>query len=155
MERIQKKTFLHSDVNTIVTNLLVPLCIRGAVLAFEGPLGVGKTTLIKEILRQLGVTETVTSPTFIYCKKYTGASQIALYHFDLYRLTMSTEFMQAGFDEYFHEELACIFIEWPRVIRDLLVKEYIAHRVWWINLRYCDGEEDRRIIEIAPLKKNA
>ena len=89
------------------------------VLTFEGPLGAGKTTLIKEILKHYNVLDDeVTSPTFTYLNIYLGSKKI--YHFDLYRLEDLDDFIELGFDEYLQEPEAIVLIEWPEIIKSIL-----------------------------------
>ena len=88
------------------------------VLLFYGEMGAGKTTLIKQICKALGVTDNITSPTFSIVNEYritTGK----IYHFDFYRLKNQTEAMDMGCEEYFYSGDYC-FIEWPEMIPDLI-----------------------------------
>lgn len=92
------------------------------VITFTGPLGAGKTTLIKELLAQWGVRDTVTSPTFTYLNRYENEAGQTFYHFDLYRIKSLAEFQEAGFDEYLYEPKGYALIEWPEHIRPLLTR---------------------------------
>jgi tRNA threonylcarbamoyladenosine biosynthesis protein TsaE len=84
------------------------------VLAFYGPIGSGKTTLIKAIITSLGFPRNqITSPTFIYLNIY--PLLVPCYHFDLYRLTNEKQFYQKGFAEYLEHNGIC-FIEWAEKI---------------------------------------
>ena len=74
----------------------------GTVVALIGDLGTGKTTLTKSIARGLGVTETVTSPTFNIIREY-KSGRIPLYHFDVYRIGDPDEMFELGYEEYFFE----------------------------------------------------
>ena len=89
------------------------------ILAFSGSLGAGKTTLITQLLKNLGVQETITSPTFSYVNEYSIDGK-KIYHFDLYPIGSVNEFIVAGFDEYLHNSDAIILIEWPEAITSLL-----------------------------------
>jgi len=90
----------------------------GQVIALVGPLGAGKTTLTKSIAKGLGVTETLSSPTFtIVCEYESG--RLPLYHFDVYRVHDEDELFEMGFEEYFHKGGVCL-IEWADLITDLL-----------------------------------
>ncbi len=84
----------------------------GLNIWLEGELGSGKTTLVRGILRALGHTGTVKSPTYTLIEPY-AISKMNLYHFDFYRLTTPEEFLDAGLDEYFSGEGICL-VEWPR-----------------------------------------
>ena len=114
-----------------VQTTLLPLTKKYRIFTFTGPLGAGKTTTIKEILRQSGIKETVTSPTFGYVNSYKNAQETTLYHFDLYRIGSLDEFIAAGFDEYLNAPQSLCFIEWPEIIKPLLDqlidKEIVCH----------------------------
>jgi tRNA threonylcarbamoyladenosine biosynthesis protein TsaE len=88
------------------------------ILAFYGPMGVGKTTLIRSICRYLGVKTEVTSPTFALVNEY-PAGEGFIYHFDFYRITRISEALDFGIDEYFDSGRWC-FMEWPEKIEELL-----------------------------------
>lgn len=104
------------------------------VITFTGDLGAGKTTLIRALLKNLGVTQPITSPTFTYVNRYVTASGDTLYHFDLYRLNTLDEFVAQGFDEYLYQPNSWCLIEWPAILMPLL-----THSVCHINLAY-DGD---------------
>lgn len=91
---------------------------------FAGEMGVGKTTLIKEICQVLGVKDNVHSPTYSLVNEYEGSSGETFYHFDFYRLKNETEAMDIGVDEYFYSGNKC-FIEWPEKIPSLLPEQHL------------------------------
>ncbi len=76
-----------------------------------GELGAGKTALVRGLLRALGITERVKSPTYTLVEPYV-VSRLYLYHFDFYRFNRSDEWVEAGFREYFNRESVCL-VEWP------------------------------------------
>ncbi|MCL4127769.1 UNVERIFIED_CONTAM: hypothetical protein GTU68_034736, partial [Idotea baltica] len=86
---------------------------------FEGDLGAGKTTLIKELCVQLGFKEAVQSPTFSIVNAYPLDNRTEIYHFDCYRLKNQEEAFDFGIEEYLYSGNKCL-IEWPAVIEDLL-----------------------------------
>lgn len=88
------------------------------ILLFYGEMGVGKTTLIKELIKQLGCTDTVGSPTFSIVNEY-QANNLQIYHFDFYRLEDPSEAFDMGAEEYF-EIGDYVFIEWPEKIASIL-----------------------------------
>ncbi|MBR3959044.1 MAG: tRNA (adenosine(37)-N6)-threonylcarbamoyltransferase complex ATPase subunit type 1 TsaE [Bacteroidales bacterium] len=92
--------------------------------AFFGAMGVGKTTLIKEICRQLGVTDNVCSPTFAIINEYTERGGEPVYHFDFYRLKRIEEAYDIGYEEYFYSGYYC-FTEWTEKIEPLLPDHYL------------------------------
>ncbi len=89
------------------------------VLLFFGTMGVGKTTLIKEIVKQLEVDDIVTSPTFSLVNEYQSRKGEIIYHFDFYRIENEEEAMDIGIDDYFDSNNWCL-IEWPEKVKNLL-----------------------------------
>lgn len=89
----------------------------GDILALFGPLGAGKTALVKGMAQQLNIAEDVTSPTFTIINEYTGDED--MYHMDLYRIQSQAELFQTGFEEYLGGE-GIVVIEWPQIALPLL-----------------------------------
>jgi len=89
------------------------------VLLFYGEMGVGKTTLIKEIVKQLGVSDNVSSPTFSLVNEYHTIEGEKVYHFDFYRIDNEEEAMDMGIEEYFYSNSLCL-VEWPNKVENLL-----------------------------------
>lgn len=90
------------------------------VFAFYGEMGAGKTTIIKEICRQLGVKENeMSSPTFALINEYRSAEGIPVFHFDFYRIKDEAEVFDLGYEDYFYSGNYC-FIEWPEKIPNIL-----------------------------------
>lgn len=87
--------------------------------ALYGNMGVGKTTLIKEICHQLGVVQVVTSPTFALINEYTTEDKVLVYHFDFYRINKLEELFDFGYEEYLYSTNYC-FIEWPEKVEEIL-----------------------------------
>ncbi|WP_461489138.1 tRNA (adenosine(37)-N6)-threonylcarbamoyltransferase complex ATPase subunit type 1 TsaE [Pontibacter sp. HJ8] len=98
------------------------------VLLFEGPMGAGKTTLIKELCRQMGVKENVSSPTFALVNEYETDAGKLIYHFDFYRINEEREALAIGALEYFDSGRTCL-IEWPSLIPNLLPEHYLLVRL--------------------------
>jgi tRNA threonylcarbamoyladenosine biosynthesis protein TsaE len=94
---------------------------------FEGEMGAGKTTLIKTLAKALGVTDTVSSPTFSIVNEYDAAGQ-TIYHFDFYRIKNLQEAYDIGYEEYFYSGEIC-FIEWPEKIKPLLPEHYLKIKI--------------------------
>ena len=87
--------------------------------AFYGEMGVGKTTLIKALSLQLGVTDIMSSPTFSIVNEYQADKNKKIYHFDFYRIEDEKEAYDMGYEEYFFSSAYC-FIEWPEKIPNLI-----------------------------------
>ena len=119
---------------------LIALSQKQKVFTFKGNLGAGKTTLIKEICKQLGVTDTVSSPTFGLVNVYHTKSDTDIYHFDCYRLNDISEVYDIGFEEYMDSGNICL-IEWPEIVEPLLPRHYVA-----INIEH--KKEGERIFDI-------
>ena len=88
-------------------------------LLFYGEMGSGKTTLIKEIAKQLGVRDITNSPTFSLVNEYHSNKGEVLFHFDFYRIDHEEEAYDIGIEEYFDENTWC-FVEWPEKVENLL-----------------------------------
>ena len=102
---------------------------KGLVLHLTGELGAGKTTLVRGLLRAMGHSGRVKSPTYTLLEPY-SLLRLNLYHFDFYRFKDRTEWLNSGFREYFNAESLCI-VEWPEKAGDLLAPPDLA-----IELQY-------------------
>jgi tRNA threonylcarbamoyladenosine biosynthesis protein TsaE len=140
--------YTEKTITNIVKSTILPLFQSKSILLFDGPMGVGKTTIIKEILRQSGVMETVSSPTFSYVNNYKSNNHTNFYHFDLYRISGLDEFLAAGFDEYLTQPNAFIFIEWPDIISPLLNKNSLKSKVQILHLSYDETNLNQRILSL-------
>ncbi len=92
---------------------------QNKILLFYANMGCGKTTLIKEIIKQLGVEDNVSSPTFSLVNEYITTKGETIFHFDFYRIENENEALDIGIEEYFYQNAWC-FIEWPENIENLL-----------------------------------
>ena len=92
---------------------LAPALGPGVVVWLTGGLGAGKTTLVRGLLRALGHTGAVKSPTFTLLEPY-NLPRFPVYHFDFYRFSSADEWRDAGFEEYFRGEGSCL-VEWPEL----------------------------------------
>lgn len=92
---------------------------KNKVLLFYGEMGAGKTTLIKEIVKQLGSNDGVSSPTFSLVNEYHTVNGDKIYHFDFYRINNEYEALDIGVEEYFYSDCWCL-IEWPNKVENLL-----------------------------------
>ena len=89
------------------------------VIAFHGEMGAGKTTFIKALCAEFGVTDNVASPTFAIINEYLTPSDETIYHFDLYRLETIADLQNIGAEDYFYSGNLCL-IEWPDISEPLL-----------------------------------
>lgn len=112
-----------------------------SIVAFWGEMGAGKTTLIRALCDRLGVTDTVTSPTFALVNEYHTETGEPIYHFDFYRINRIEEVFDFGYEEYFYSGNLCL-IEWPEKIEGLLPEETLSVRIRITG-------DDSRTIEIG------
>ena len=90
------------------------------VFALYGKMGAGKTTFVKAICEELGVTDVINSPTFAIVNEYRSDNTGELiYHFDFYRIKKLEEVYDMGYEDYFYSGALC-FIEWPELVEELL-----------------------------------
>ncbi len=113
----------------------------GAVVAFTGDLGAGKTALTRGLAEGLGIADRITSPTFTIVNEYEGG-RLPLFHFDLYRLGSSEELYEIGWEDYLARGGVCA-VEWSENAADALEDGAVR-----IDIRRGEGE-DRRKIEIT------
>ncbi|MFA7687779.1 MAG: tRNA (adenosine(37)-N6)-threonylcarbamoyltransferase complex ATPase subunit type 1 TsaE [Moheibacter sp.] len=92
------------------------------IILFEGEMGAGKTTLIKEIINQMGSSDETSSPTFSIVNEY-ETQMGRVFHFDFYRIKSEEEAMDFGVEEYFYSSDFC-FIEWPGKIENLIPENH-------------------------------
>jgi hydrolase, P-loop family len=98
----------------------------GDVFAFYAPMGTGKTTFIKALCEELGVTDVINSPTFSIINEYRAEpSGELIYHFDCYRLEQLSDALSLGAEDYLQSGALCL-IEWPEVIRDILPADTVS-----------------------------
>lgn len=109
------------------------------VIALYGAMGAGKTTFIKAVCEELGVTETITSPTFAIVNEYKSREGSPIYHFDFYRINKLEEVYDFGYEDYFYNGNLC-FIEWPELIESLLPDNCL-------KLKISETESGVRLIE--------
>lgn len=117
------------------------------IFAFYGQMGSGKTTFIKALCHEMGVADTVTSPTFTLVNEYRRPGNPNVYHFDFYRIKKLTEVLDFGIEEYFDSGAPC-FMEWPELIEPLLPEETL-------RLSITVGPDGSRIIETIDPGKHA
>ncbi|MCE2705638.1 MAG: tRNA (adenosine(37)-N6)-threonylcarbamoyltransferase complex ATPase subunit type 1 TsaE [Proteobacteria bacterium] len=130
-----------SDISIFAKN--IALCLSpNFVIALNGNLGAGKTTLVRSILQELGVIGRIKSPTFTYVEPY-QVGDTEIYHFDLYRFCDEIEWFDLGFDEYIKYNSIC-FIEWAE--RATMA---IAKIDWKITIDI--GNDEARAIRVVAI----
>ena len=115
-------------------------------LYFRGELGSGKSTLIRGLLRGLGIRERVKSPTYTLVELYV-VSRLHLYHFDFYRFLDASELGDAGLADYFHGEGVCL-VEWPERAGAALPEPDLE-----VTLKYSDGAREVSAYANSPAGK--
>ncbi|WBX74558.1 tRNA (adenosine(37)-N6)-threonylcarbamoyltransferase complex ATPase subunit type 1 TsaE [Tenacibaculum pacificus] len=118
--------------------------VQHKVLLFNGEMGVGKTTLIKEICKKLGIEDVAHSPTFSLVNEYQTKNNDIVYHFDFYRIEDEEEAYDMGIEEYFYSNNWCL-IEWSENVKNLLPLDAVA-----INIILL--ENDQRNIQLKTNK---
>lgn len=143
-----QKRFASDEIADVVEAHILPLLTAKHIITLTGPLGAGKTSLVRATLRALGVSGVIASPTFTYVQQYHDTRGLPLYHFDLYRLASMEDFCAAGFDEYLYDQHAHSFIEWPAVIEPLLEHPALASQRVELHLDYDPANLEVRLLSI-------
>ena len=133
-------TFTLQDLPKIAGQILeISTC---KTLLFKGELGAGKTTLIKEIVKKLGVIEVVSSPTFSIVNEY-QLENGKLYHFDFYRIESEEEALDIGIEDYLDSNF-WVLIEWPEKIQNLWPNNYM-------NIELIKNMNGSRTVNVKPV----
>lgn len=137
LQTIKTKSVMEIKINSLdniheAAKQFISAMDDNTVFAFYGKMGAGKTTFIKAICEELGVTDVINSPTFAIVNEYRSDDNGELiYHFDFYRIKKLEEVYDMGYEDYFYCGALC-FIEWPELIEELLpgdaVKVYIEEQ---------------------------
>jgi tRNA threonylcarbamoyladenosine biosynthesis protein TsaE len=133
-------TFTKDQIPEIAMKVLSE--IKTKIVLFYGEMGTGKTTLIKEIAKQLGVNEVMSSPTFSIVNEY-KLNEGKLFHFDFYRIENKEEAYDIGIEEYFYSGFWNL-IEWPEKIENLLPEKST-------NIKLTNNKNGSRTIMIKPM----
>lgn len=134
-----KRTFKLNEIDSVAKELIATASDK--VVCFYGDMGVGKTTLIKALVKEIGAVDTANSPTFGLVNEYSNIKEEPIaYHFDFYRLNDEMEALDMGFEDYLNSD-AWLFIEWPEKINSLLPANYVG-----VFLQFID--ESTRSIEL-------
>lgn len=135
MERVIEIDSL--DDLDLVARVVIDSLGDRTVVAFDAPMGAGKTTLISRIAALLGAEDDVTSPTFAIVNQYEGDRTI--YHFDMYRIDRVEEALDFGSEEYLASGDLCL-VEWPEKIEPLLPDNTMVVKIEIL------GDTERRFV---------
>ena len=136
----------HSEAETeALGRRLAAVLPPGAVVAYQGGLGMGKTAFTRGLARGLGYEGRVTSPTFTLVNEYRGG-RVPVFHFDVYRLNNPGELWDIGFEDYLEEEGVCV-VEWSEQ-----VKEAMPERSVQVSISRHPDNENWRVIQIEGAK---
>ncbi len=137
-----KQTYNIEDLPKIAALILQQAPYK--TMLFYGDMGVGKTTLIKEILHALGVSDNITSPTYSIVNQYQISDNEVVNHLDCYRIETLEDALNIGLEEYFNTNTYS-FIEWPERILPLIPKEHTI-----INVN--QNINGSRTLQLMPMK---
>lgn len=112
-------TYQIDEIETVAKQILSH--VNSKTILFYGDMGVGKTTLIKSLVKLLGSQDDVNSPTFSIVNEY-EAKDTSIYHFDLFRISDEEEVLNFGFEDYLYTS-NWVFIEWPEHAKNLLPED--------------------------------
>ncbi|MBC7286807.1 MAG: tRNA (adenosine(37)-N6)-threonylcarbamoyltransferase complex ATPase subunit type 1 TsaE [Armatimonadetes bacterium] len=136
------KAICRTESETRALGLRLARCVRvGDLIALVGPLGAGKTCLVRGLAEGLGVTGRVASPSFIIARHHPGPTPLV--HADAYRLSSAPELVEAGLDEWLAE--AVVAVEWAERVADVLPPDCL-----WIYIDFADGGREATIKATGP-----
>lgn len=140
---MQQSLFFY-DITEIdkVSKIIIELIKQKNIVLFSGPIGSGKTTLIKNVMHNLGFNEHVSSPTFSVINEYEIGYKL-IYHMDLYRIKQKEELYEIGFEEYLRNGNLCL-IEWPEIAIKMIDKDFI-------HIKLKEISKTKRSVEIKSL----
>ena len=135
MEDLDEKLSIEVDGLSALPSAaqqLIDFAADQTIWIFDGEMGAGKTTLITEICKQLGVVDAVSSPTFSIVNEYASNKGETYYHFDFYRLKNEFEAMDIGLEEYLDTGNVCL-MEWASKVANLLPEQFLHIHIEIIN----------------------
>ena len=130
----------HSEAETeALGRRLAAVLVPGAVVAYRGDLGMGKTAFTRGLARGLGYEGRVTSPTFTIVNEYEGGG-LPLFHFDMYRLEDAGDLFDIGWEDYLDRGGVCA-VEWSERVEEALPEDAVT-----VSFARCPEEENWRVI---------
>ena len=138
---MQDLTFEINSIEELskVSDLLLDWRDKSNIIAFYGPMGAGKTTLVKNLCQKLGVSDEVNSPTFALVNEYQTETFDSIFHFDFYRIKSLEEVFDIGYEDYFYGGSLCL-LEWPELIDPLMPEHFIK-----VEITLGDTDTSRKI----------
>ncbi|TAE72987.1 MAG: tRNA (adenosine(37)-N6)-threonylcarbamoyltransferase complex ATPase subunit type 1 TsaE [Bacteroidetes bacterium] len=133
-----------TEISIIAQKIIEKLEKFTRVWVWEGTLGAGKTTLIKEICKQLEVIDNVQSPSFSLINEYRTKNKEKIFHIDCYRINHEEELFDIGFEEYLFSQQLCM-VEWGTKFIDILPQKYILFEI--------KTEKNQRILSISEINQ--
>lgn len=137
------ETLYYNSLEELKTTAehIISFSKKYTIWTFRGQMGSGKTTLIKEIGKQMGIENTISSPTFSIVNEYENQKGEVFYHFDFYRIKKEEEILDIGLEHYLTTGTYC-WIEWPDKIESFLLEKYIE-----VKLELVDHQ--KRLISLS------
>lgn len=120
---IQFKINSLEEINAVAREFIKAMNEK-RIFALYGAMGVGKTTFVKAVCEELGVEDTINSPSFAIVNEYHSHKGEVMYHFDFYRIEDVEEAYDFGYEDYFYSNNYC-FIEWPEKIESILPEDTV------------------------------
>ncbi|MEA2041914.1 MAG: tRNA (adenosine(37)-N6)-threonylcarbamoyltransferase complex ATPase subunit type 1 TsaE, partial [Bacteroidota bacterium] len=114
----------EEELKVVAADIIDSNLNHASVFALYGKMGSGKTALIKAFCDVMKCSEKATSPTFAIVNEYKSPDH-TVFHFDFYRIESAEEAFDLGYEEYFYNKDALVFIEWPELIEPLLPHKFI------------------------------
>ncbi|MCQ2194098.1 MAG: tRNA (adenosine(37)-N6)-threonylcarbamoyltransferase complex ATPase subunit type 1 TsaE [Paludibacteraceae bacterium] len=128
------------DISTAAKQF-VNMIGKDKVFVFYGHMGAGKTTFIRAICEELGVTDVINSPTFAIVNEYNTTSGKQIFHFDFYRINKIEEAYDFGYEDYFYSGELC-FVEWPEKVEQLIPEDAV-------EVHIAEQEDGSRKVQIG------
>lgn len=146
MSSMEKRLVIQTiEALPVIAQEVLPLLAAYPVVALYGAMGVGKTTFIKALCNELGVSDTVNSPSFAIINEYRLKNGRPVFHFDFYRLKNEEELLDLGYEDYFYSGEVCL-LEWPEKIEQYLPESYLKIEI----LELPDGSRQFTLTIVAP-----